>query len=222
MRDEPAGGEGHAQRLVRAVSVVFLAPGIERSLQRPDARKRAVDVEQLALQGLVQPLNLARRSRGMDLGEAVGDAVLPADLVEQHLRRHARLVEPAGEHLAVVCQHLLGHPVGAHRLHERQAHRAGGRPPDRLGYGAEPGMVIDPGDDLHLGAVGQECAGGHVQLPQLHRSATFPAPVVLAPSAPWLRLNQAVTDQRPVDPSSGSPGHDRGGPSQTPAAADPT
>ena len=94
------------------------------------------------------------------------------------------LVEPAGEHLAVVGQHLLGHPVGAHRVHERQAHRAGGRPHDRLGEDAEPGMVIDPGHDLDLGAIGEKRAGGHIQLPQLHGSAAFPAAVILAPAAP--------------------------------------
>ena len=47
------------------------------------------------------------------LGQPVGDPVLPADPVEQHL--HRRLVEPAGEHLPVVGQDLLGHPVGPHR-----------------------------------------------------------------------------------------------------------
>jgi hypothetical protein len=141
----------------------------------------------------------------VDLGEPVGDAVLPADLVEQHLHRDARLVEPAGEHLAVVGQHLLGHPVGAHRLHERQAHRAGGGPHDRLGEHAEPGMVIDPGHDLHLGTVGEERAGGHIELPQFHRDGPFPAAVILASPAPGLRLNQPVTDQRPVHRGAGYP-----------------
>jgi hypothetical protein len=139
----------------------------------------------------------------VDLGEAVGDAVLPADLVEQHLHRHTRLVEPAGEHLGVVGQHFLGHPVGAHRVHERQAHRPGGRPHDRRGEDAEPGMVIDPGNDLHLGAVNQECAGGHIELPQLHRGAAFPAPVVLAAAPPRLRLDQPVADQGAVDAGAG-------------------
>ena len=60
-------------------------------------------------------------------------------------------------------------------------------------------MVIDPGDNLDLGAAGQEGTGGHVQLPQLHRSAAFPAAVILAPAAARLRLDQAVADQRPVD-----------------------
>jgi hypothetical protein len=39
----------------------------------------------------------------------VDDAVLAADAVEQHLTRMGS--EPAGEHLAVVSQQLLGHPV---------------------------------------------------------------------------------------------------------------
>jgi hypothetical protein len=182
---EPAGRESHAYRLVRTVGVVFLAPAIQRGLQRLDARKRPMHIEQLTLQSLMQPLNLARRSRGMDLGEAVSDAVLPADPVKQHLHRHTGLVEPAGEHLPLnVGQHLLGHPVDAHRICERQAHRTGSSPHDRLGEHAEPGMIIDPGHDLHLGAVDEKRAGGHIQLPQLHRSAAFPAAVILAPAAP--------------------------------------
>jgi hypothetical protein len=87
--------------LVRPIGVVFLAPGIQRGLQRLDAGKRAVDIQQLALQGLVEALDLPGGSRGVNLGEPVGDAVLPADLVEQHLHRYAGLVEPPGEHLPV-------------------------------------------------------------------------------------------------------------------------
>ncbi len=64
-------------------------------------------------------------------------------------------------------------------------------------------MVIDPGHDLDLGAVGQECAGGHIELPQLYGSAAFPATVVLAPTAPRLRLDQAIADQGPVDRRTG-------------------
>ena len=64
-------------------------------------------------------------------------------------------------------------------------------------------MIIDPGHDLHFCAAGEERAGGHVQLPQLHGSAAFPAAVILAPAAPRLRLQQAVTDQRPVDAGAG-------------------
>ena len=64
-------------------------------------------------------------------------------------------------------------------------------------------MVIDPGHDLHFGAAGDKGAGGHIQLPQLHRSAAFPAAVILAPAPPRLRLDQAAADQRPVDAGAG-------------------
>ena len=64
-------------------------------------------------------------------------------------------------------------------------------------------MVIDPGDNLDLGAAGQEGTGGHVQLPQLHRSAAFPAAVVLTPSPPGLRLDQPVADQGAVNGGAG-------------------
>ena len=56
------------------------------------------------------------------------DPVLPADPVERHLHRHARLVEPAREHLPIVRKHLLGHPVDGHRLDECPADRAGPGP----------------------------------------------------------------------------------------------
>ena len=41
------------------------------------------------------------------------DAVLATDPVEQHL--HRGMEEPAGEHLGVISQDLLGHPVGGQR-----------------------------------------------------------------------------------------------------------
>ena len=66
-------------------------------------------------------------------------------------------------------------------------------------------MVIGPGHDLHLGTVGEERAGGHIELPQFHRDGPFPAAVILASPAPGLRLNQPVTDQRPVHRGAGYP-----------------
>ncbi len=186
-----------------AGGVVLLAPGIQGGLEFLDRLKRAMHIQQFSLEGLVQAFDLPGGGRGVDLGEPVSDPVLPADPVKQHLHRHAGLVEPAGEHLAVVGQHLLGHPVDAHRVHERLADWAGGGPHHRLGDHAEPGMVIDPGDDLDLGATGEERAGSHIQLPQLHRGVSFPPPVVLPAAAPGLRLDQPVVDQRPVDRGAG-------------------
>jgi hypothetical protein len=43
---------------VRAAGVVVLPPGIQRGLQRLDALERLMDVKQLALQSLVQSLDL--------------------------------------------------------------------------------------------------------------------------------------------------------------------
>ena len=89
----------------------------------------------------MEPLDLAGRGRRPGRGEQVLDAVLPTDPVEQHL--HRRVVEPAGEHLAVVGQDLLGHargriatparrtPAGCARGHQPRAD-------------TEPGVVIDP------------------------------------------------------------------------------
>jgi hypothetical protein len=65
-------------------------------------------------------------------------------------------------------------------------------------------MVIDPGHDLHLPSVGQERAGGDIQLPQLHRDRAFPPLLVLPPALAGLRLDQPVADQDPVDRRAGN------------------
>jgi oligopeptidase B len=52
-----------AAGLVRPVGVVLLAPGIDSSLGLLNAGERLVPVQQLQLQRLVQPLDLARRRR---------------------------------------------------------------------------------------------------------------------------------------------------------------
>ena len=179
------------------VGVVLLPPGIHRGLGGLDRGKRPGVVEEVGLQGLVPALDLADGGRRVDLGQPVGDAVLPADPVEHHLDRDAWLAEPAGEHLAV-GQHFLRYPVDAHRAHERLAHRPGSCPQHRFGDDAEPGMVIQPGHDLGLCAIGQKGASGHVQLPQLHRHRPFPPPVILAAPPPGRRLDQPVADQGAV------------------------
>jgi hypothetical protein len=69
---------------VRPLSVVLLAPGIDRDLRVLNAGERAVHVEQFLLQRLVQSLDLPRRGRGPGLGQPLGDAILPADPLEQH------------------------------------------------------------------------------------------------------------------------------------------
>ncbi len=60
-------------------------------------------------------------------------------------------------------------------------------------------MVVDAGDHLGLGAVGQHHAADDVHLPQLHRPAALPAPVILAAAATRHRLDQPVPHEDPVD-----------------------
>jgi hypothetical protein len=107
----------------------------------------------------------------------------PADPFEQHLRR-AGPAEPPGELLAVVAEHFGGNPVLLHCRHERQAHRAGSGPQYDGGDDAEPGMVINPGDDLGFAAIGQEQAGRDVHLPQFHRRRTLAGAVLVPAPAP--------------------------------------
>ena len=103
-----------------------------------------------------------------------------------------------------VAEHFAGDPVLGHRGHERGAHRAGGGPACHGGDDAEPGVVVDPGDDLALAAVGQEQAGRHVHLPQFHRRRPLPPAVLVPAPAPWHRLKQLMADQHPVNRR---PGH---------------
>ena len=182
---EPAGGEGHAQRLVRAVGVVF----------GRQASSAACSASMLSNGPWTSSSSRCKVwcSRSI-FPVVVGEWIFVSRWVMPFSRQILSnststgtpgLVEPAGEYLAVVGQDFLGHPVDAHRVHERQAYRPGSSPHHRLGDDAEPGMVIDPGHDLHLGAAGEKRAGGHVQLPQLHRRCRVPSggsPYAAAPS----------------------------------------
>jgi hypothetical protein len=125
----------------------------------------------------MEPLDLAGRGRGPGLGQPVGDAVVPADPVEQHFTR-AGSTEAPGELFPVVGQQFCGNPVAFEGVRERGADRPAGRPEDDAAADDEPGMIIDPGHDLDFGAVDQEHAADDVHLPQLHRRRPFPAAVV--------------------------------------------
>jgi len=81
---------------MRPTLVVVLHPSIQDLLGDLGAGQRRQGGQQLLAQGLVEPLDLAGGGRGPDPGEAVGDAVLPQDPLEQHLGR-AGLAEPACE-----------------------------------------------------------------------------------------------------------------------------
>ncbi len=105
---ESFGGCGHAQALVGSFRVVLVDPGIE-SLLGEGKGGEDLATEELLAEGPVEPLHFARCGRRCRGGQAVGDAVLPTDLVEEHLG--GLEAEPVGEDLAIVGEDLFGDPV---------------------------------------------------------------------------------------------------------------
>jgi hypothetical protein len=147
---------------MRPSGVVLLPPRVHRSLGGGQVGERDGVIQQLPAQAAMEPLHLPGGGRGPRRSEPVGDPVVPADPVKQHL---PALAEPVGELLAVIGQHFVGDPVLAQRRRKRQAHCPAGRPRHHRGDHAEPGMIIHPGDDLRLGAAGQERPADDVELP---------------------------------------------------------
>jgi hypothetical protein len=82
---------------------------------------------------------------------------------------------------------------------ERITDGLGGRSSDNASTDAESAVVVDAGDDFHLGAISQEEATDDVHLPQLHRARALPALVVRAWSAPRSRLDEVVSNEGPID-----------------------
>jgi hypothetical protein len=196
-----AGRRGaHADRLMRAAAVVVGDPVVDDLLGHLQARERRQGGQQLASQRLVEPLHLAGGGRTPDPGEPMGDGVLAADAIEQHLGRSG-LAEAAGELAPVVCEDLLGHPIATQRRREGCTHRPAGGPSDQGGDDTEPGVVIQPADQLAHAAIGQPDPAHDVQLPQLHRPLPLPASPVATSASASARLDQLVADQDPVDPS---------------------
>jgi len=101
---------------VRSVGVVGPCELVDRGLGGGPRPERLVIIEQFPAQREVEAFDLAGRGRRRRLGQPVGDPVVPADLVEQHL---TALAEPAGELLAVVGQDLLRHPEPRQRAGQR-------------------------------------------------------------------------------------------------------
>ena len=89
--------------------------------------------------------------------------------------------------------------MAGHGLGEDPADRPGGGATDHPGSDAEPGMVVDPGHQLGLAAVGQLQAAHDVHLPQLHRPFPLPAPPGRLGTPAALGFDQAVAHQHPVD-----------------------
>ena len=124
-------------------------------------------------------------------------AVLPADPVEEHLAL-ARS-EAGGEHLAVVGEDLVGHPITAHSQSQSFTDRPGGGPRHKESGDAEAGVVIQAGDDHEVPACRELHPAHDVHLPEFHRATPFPTTIVLALAAPLLGIDEAVTDETAID-----------------------
>jgi hypothetical protein len=110
------------------------------------------------------------------------------------------MTEPAGEHLAVVGQDLLRHPVPAQRRGQPVTHRPGAFGRHQRRAHAVPGVVIQAGQRLRRRPVGQPDPADDVHLPQLHRRTALPALPRLSPPPAGTGLDQRGPGQRPVDP----------------------
>ena len=126
----------------------------------------------------------------------VHDAVLAADAVEEHLDRRGG--EPAGEHLAVVSEDLLRDTVSAQRLSQPVADLLRRLAGHQVRAHAEPRVIIDAGQCLGAGAVGEREPAHDVHLPQLHRRTAFPAFPLAIARTPRRRVDQVQPNQRPV------------------------
>jgi hypothetical protein len=88
------------------------------------------------------------------------DPVVETDPIEEHVG--GLCPQPAGEDSPVVREDLFGDAVSAQGFEQRVAHRACRRPRHHLGDDAEPGMVVDAGDDRHRDPVAEKHAAQDV------------------------------------------------------------
>lgn len=88
-------------------------------------------------------------------------------------------------------------PIAAHHLGKRLAGPTAVGHRHHLGDHHEPGMIIDPGDQLAFPAVSQRDIADDVELPQVHRQLTLPA-LELSLVLLGLRIHQTVACHDPM------------------------
>ena len=164
--------------------VVLRHPGVEGFLGLVDGGVSTVVVDHVFLPiGAVEALHLARGGRRVGGGQAVLDAEVVTDPVEQH--RPWSGAESGGEDFAVIGENLVGGTVLPQCEGEGVTHRPGCCSGHDAGTDAVAAVVVDAGDHLHLGAVGQIEATHDVHLPELHGLGPFPPLVVRTGPLAW-------------------------------------
>ena len=141
---EALGRRSIAQALVLSGRVVLGHPDVDGALGVLEGVEDLA-AQALLLQGLVEPLDLARRRGRTRGGEQMADPVLRTDPVEQH--GAVTRAEASGEDLAVVGEDGFGHTVGLHGAAQGVAHRLGRGSGDHLGAHAKARVVVDAGDN---------------------------------------------------------------------------
>ena len=135
-------------------------------------------------------------------GEQMLDAVLPADPVEEHL--HRRVVEPAGEDLAVVGQDLLRAPHGCATPAASPSQTGlGALPGHQPRRHAEPGVVIDPGQRLRRASrrrAGTRRPRPSATAPSARRAPTAASPPCAAGAGPARSPRPGPGSGRPPTP----------------------
>ncbi len=168
----PGGvGEGGGgllwQRPVGALVVVVAGEGVELGLELGEVGGLGCLGAEPFFEGLLEAFDLALGLRVAGLAVFLLD-VQAAQFVLEAVAAAAAAGEPGGEHHAVAGQRGGRDAVLGDRGAERLDHdRAGDRQVAGHPQGV-PGVVIQPGQDLGVGAVGQRVVG-EVGLPQLVR-----------------------------------------------------
>src|SRR5664280_2366972 len=143
-----------SEGLVGSDGVVLHHPGVEGSLSYFDGGMSTFVIdEKLVPVGPVEALDLAGRCRRVRGGQSVLDPVVVADPVEEHRSRSR--AESGREDLAIVREDLVRGAVLLQSEGEGVTDRLGRRPAHDAGADAVSTGIVDAGDYLHLGAVGQ-------------------------------------------------------------------
>ena len=108
--------------------------------------------------------------------------------------------ESASEDATVIGEDFVGHAIAAQRGGEMPTHGPRHSPGHDTGAHHEPRVIVDGGEHLALGPIGQQHPTDDIQLPQLHGPAPFPPLEIPQPFATLVRNDEPVTDQSPIDP----------------------
>jgi hypothetical protein len=111
---------------MRPGAVAVVHPLIKGPLSRLQIHESCPASREFGAHTAVEAFDLAGSGRAARLGQKVLDPAFPADSIKEHLDR--RMVEPAGEYLAVIGQDLLGCPIGQQRAAQNRRRPRGCAP----------------------------------------------------------------------------------------------